>query len=139
MTAGRGPVPRDAVGRTNLMMACLAKAAFTAWSLWPCYRGRGQRAALREARRDTAVTAESAWRSARAVRAEGSRRSAASARRWTSTRESGNAMDSSTHTRSRLDRNIHMRSILSVTASKPALRRTATHRPACSLRPPAHR
>jgi len=85
---------------------------------------KGQCAALWEARRHTVVTAESAWRSALAVRAEGSRRSAASARRWTSTRATGNATDSSTHMRSLLDRNIHMRSILPVTASKATPSRT---------------
>jgi len=69
---------------------------------------RRQRAALRDVRRDTVVTAESAWRSALAVRADGSRRSAATASRWTTTRAIGNAIDSSTHTRSRLNRNIHI-------------------------------
>jgi hypothetical protein len=99
--------------------ACRSKLPYRVVTVARC-RGQGQRAALPEARRDTVVTAESAWRSALAVRAVGSRRSAASARRWTSTRVSGNAMASSIHMRSRLDRNIHMRSVLPVAASKAA-------------------
>jgi hypothetical protein len=73
----------------------------------------GQRSALRRfcpraARRETAVTAESAWCSALAVRVDGSRRSAASASRWASARVSGRAMASSSHLRRRLEKNAHM-------------------------------
>jgi hypothetical protein len=67
-----------------------------------------RRSALRAVRRDTAVTAESAWCSAFAVRVDGSRRPAASARRWTSARVSGRAMASSSHVRRRLEKNAHM-------------------------------
>lgn len=70
----------------------------------------GQREALREARRDTAVTAESACCNALALRVAGSRCSAARARRWTATRASGNAMASSIKRRSRRKRN-HMISV----------------------------
>jgi hypothetical protein len=101
------------------MTAVPVKHAFAAARRHQGRVGR-ETAARREARRDTAVTAESAWRSALAVRADGSRRSAASARRWTSTRASGSAMHSSTQARSRLDRNIHMLLLLPVTVSKPA-------------------
>jgi hypothetical protein len=69
---------------------------------------RSQRLALRAERPDTAVIAESARRSSFALRADGSCRSAATARRWTSSRASGNAMASSSHVRSRADRNTHM-------------------------------
>ena len=67
-----------------------------------------RRSALRAARRDTAVTVESAWCSAFAVRVDGSRRSAASARRCTSVRVRGRAIASSTHIRRRLEKNAHM-------------------------------
>ena len=63
----------------------------------------GQRSAcgvaLRAARRDTAVTVESAWCSAFAVRVDGSRRSAASARRCTSAWVSGRPIASSNQIR----------------------------------------
>jgi hypothetical protein len=67
-----------------------------------------RRSALRAARRDTAVTVESAWWSAFAVRVDGSRRSAACARRCTSARVSGTAIASSSHIRRRLEKNAHM-------------------------------
>jgi hypothetical protein len=76
--------------------------------------------ALPEERRDTAVTAESAWCSARAVRAEGSRRSAARARRWTTSRVSGNAMASSIQRRIRAKRNTHILSVPSSSCPSPA-------------------
>jgi hypothetical protein len=61
--------------------------------------GRSQCLALREARPDTAVIAESARRSSFALRADASRRSVATARRWTSSRASGSAMASSSQVR----------------------------------------
>jgi hypothetical protein len=78
------------------------------WLLRVGQRSAWRRPALRAARRDTAVTAESAWDSVLAVRVDGSRRPAASARRWTSARISGRAMASSSHIRSRLEKNAHM-------------------------------
>jgi hypothetical protein len=92
----------------------------------------GQRSALRRfcpraARRETAVTAESAWCSALAVRVDGSRRSAASASRWASARVSGRAMASSSHIRRRLEKNAHMlrvpSSFLPCAPALPALSR----------------
>src|SRR6185312_15349597 len=77
-----------------------------------------QRLTLPEERRDTAATAESAWRSARAVRAEGSWRLAARARRWTTIRASGNAMANSIHRRIRAKRNTHILAVPS--SSGPA-------------------
>jgi Type I phosphodiesterase / nucleotide pyrophosphatase len=76
-----------------------------------------RRSALRAARRDTAVTVESAWCSAFAVRVDGSRRSAASARRCTSARVSGRAIASSSHIRRRLEKNAHM---FRIPSSSPA-------------------
>lgn len=70
----------------------------------------GQPEALRGARRDTAVTVESAWCSALAVRVAGLRCSAARASRWTITRASGNAMASSIKRRS-LRKTNHMISV----------------------------
>jgi hypothetical protein len=67
-----------------------------------------RRSARRAVRRDTVVTAESAWCSAFAVRVDGSRRSAISARRCTSARVSGTAMASNSHMRRRLEKNAHM-------------------------------
>ena len=96
--------------------------AFTVvyWDQRGCGRSlRGsalRRSALRAARRDTAVTVESAWWSAFAVRVDGSRRSAASARRCTSARVSGRAIASSNHIRRRLEKNAHM---LRVPSSSP--------------------
>ena len=78
-----------------------------------------QRLALREERPDTAVTAESAWRSNFALRVDGSWRSAATARRWTSSRASGSAMASSSQVRSRADRKTHMLSVPSFFAWRP--------------------
>jgi len=75
-----------------------------------------RRSARRAVRRDTVVTAESAWCSAFAVRVDGSRRSAISARRCTSARVSGTAMASNSHIRRRLEKNAHM---LRVPSSSP--------------------
>jgi hypothetical protein len=98
----------------------------------------GQRSALRRfcpraARRETAVTAESAWCSALAVRVDGLRRSAASASRWASARVSGRAMASSSHIRRRLEKKAHMlrvpSSFVPWAPALPALSR-ANHIPA---------
>jgi hypothetical protein len=80
-----------------------------------------RRSALRAVRRDTAVTAESAWCSAFAVRVAGSRRPAASARRCTSARVSGRAMASSSHSRRRREKNAHILRVPS--SSRKVLRR----------------
>jgi hypothetical protein len=80
-----------------------------------------RRSALRAVRRDTAVTAESAWRSAFAVRVAGSRRPAATARRCTSARVSGRAMASSSHSRRRREKNAHILRVPS--SSRKVLRR----------------
>ena len=77
---------------------------------------RSPRLALREARPDTAVRAESARWSSFAVRADGSWRSAATATPWTSNRASGSAMASSSQVRSRADRKTHMLSVPSSTS-----------------------
>jgi hypothetical protein len=76
-----------------------------------------RRSALRAARRDTAVTVESAWWSAFAVRVDGSRRSAACARRCTNARVSGRAIASSSHIRRRLEKNAHMLRVPSSSSS----------------------
>jgi hypothetical protein len=77
-----------------------------------------RRSCLRAARRETALTAESAWCSALAVRAHGSRRSAASASRWTRARVSGRAMASSSHIRSLREKNTHMLRVPSSSLNK---------------------